>query len=60
MRLEAERTEGASGVAGQMHSGTGRPPRRFALDHLERDAGARERQADDPDPVVRRYLSYFM
>jgi hypothetical protein len=47
-RLEPERTEGASGVAGQIHSGTGRPPRRFAFDHLERDAGAARASARAP------------
>jgi len=39
----------------------GRPPRRFALDHLDRDAGAREhrreRQAGDPAPDDQDALS---
>ena len=52
LRLESEGAQGASGVAGQIDAGTGRPPHGFALDHLGRDTDAREharqRQAGDP------------
>jgi len=41
-RLQAEGTEGAGGVARQIHAGTAGPPCRLLLDHLDRDAGARE------------------
>jgi len=46
LRLQAEDTEGASGVAGQIHAGTCRPPYRRALDHLDRDAAPREHRRE--------------
>ena len=52
LRVEAERAQGARGVPGQIHAGTGGPPRGLALDHLGRGTDAREhareRQAGDP------------
>jgi hypothetical protein len=43
LRLQPEGAEGAGGVAGQIDTGTRRSPRRFALDHLDRDSDVRER-----------------
>ena len=52
LRLDAKRPQGASGVAGQIDAGAGRPPHGFALDHLGRETDAHEcprgRQAGDP------------
>jgi hypothetical protein len=40
--LQAEDTEGADSVAGQIDPGACMAPCRFALDHLDRDAGPRD------------------